>query len=170
MTVTARELKAQIAEMERKVDAAEQAGQQLDEEYGEKIKALAEELADKIVSARERKIEAVLEAAVRAGKLMPSQRDIFAAHLVSVPSEKFEAELEKRRVDFGEAPQVLELGVEHGDSETFDAPGSGEDPQTRGELEDEVKRSIGPQATAIDSSGIRESIAEDEALESEEVK
>ena len=168
MTVTARELKAQIAEMERKVDIAEQAGLELEAEYRPKIDSLLVEIINQKIHARQVKIGPVLDGAIRAGKLYPSQRATFEAHLMATPFEKFDAELEKLRVDFEEAPQVIELGAEYGDGfEQFDAPGSGRDPRTREELEDELRSTVGPQAKVISSSGIREEKAAAEAQESE---
>lgn len=170
MTVAAKELKAQIAKVERQIELTEQAGLELLGEYQGKINALLVEIVDQKVRAREMKIFPVLEAAVRAGKLYPSERATFEAHLMAVPFEKFDSEVERVRLSFEEKPQVIELGVEYGPVEKFDAPGSGEDPQTREELEDELSRSFGPQTKVIDSSGIRESIAEGRAQEFEEVK
>ena len=170
MNAEVKELKRQIAEVERRVECAEQAGHELKEEHIERIGALVVEIARQHVRTRQVKLDPVLDGAVRGGKLFPAQRSSFESHLMAVPFEKFDAELEKVRLSFEEAPQVIELGVEHGDGIEFAGPGSGEDPVTREELGDELKSAIRAQAKVIDSSGIRESIAAEEAQESEEVK
>jgi hypothetical protein len=172
MAVAAKELREKIAKIEQQVEITEQAGERLEEELTEKVGALLVEIARQHVSTRQQKIPPVLEAAIRAGKLIPSQRAVFVAHLMAVPFEEFDAELEKVRLSFEEAPQVIELGVEYGDGcGQFKAPGSGQDPETREELEDELKSTVGPQTKAISSSGIREERAAEEAQELEkEVK
>ena len=136
------ELREKLQKSEKKLEVVARATAELEAEYKIELEVLEKELAEKLLRSREAVIDRVIQKAVRAGKIFPSQVDFYYNYLfqVDLSEREFSEKIDSLRKTMGLMPQIIPLDEEYGCRvDGFDVPGSGIETETREDLEEELE-------------------------------